>query len=64
MHKAFETATEIFEVHRNNGNEQQELRERERDHVLVAQEARGKRPREHVAHRKIEQRNGEHERND
>ena len=64
MHKAFETAAEIFEVHRNNGNEQQELRECKRNHVLVAQEARGKRPREHVAHRKIEQRNGEHERND
>ena len=64
MHKAFETAAEIFEVHRDNGNEQQELRECKRNHVLVAQEARRKRPREHVAHRKIEQRNGEHERND
>ena len=64
MHEAFETAAEILEVHRDNGNEQQELRECERDHVLVAQEARGKRPAEHMAHGKIEQRNGEHERHD
>ena len=64
MHEAFETAAEILEVHRDNGNEQQELRECERDHVLVAQKARGKRPAEHMSHGKIEQRNGEHERDD
>ena len=62
--KRFEAHTEKLEVHEDDGQQQQELGKREREHVLVAQEDPGQRPAEHMPHRQIEQRDGEAEAHD
>ena len=59
--KRFEAHAEKLEVHEDDGQQQQELGEREREHVLMAQENLGQRPAEHMPHRQIEQRDGEAE---
>ena len=62
--KRFEAHAEKLEVHEDDGQQQQELGEREREHVLMAQENLGQRPAEHMPHRQIEQRDGEAEAHD
>ena len=62
--KRFEAHAEKLEVHEDDGQQQQELGKREREHVLVAQEDPGQRPAEHMPHRQIEQRDGEAEAHD
>ena len=52
----------ILAVDIDDGQQQQKLRERERHRVFHTEEARGQRPAHHVAHREIEQRDGEEER--
>ena len=52
----------VLAVDIDDGDEQQKLRERERHRVFHAEEARGQRPTHHVAHRKIEKRDREEQR--
>ena len=52
----------VLAVDIDDGQQQQKLRECERHRIFHAEEARGQRPAHHVAHREIEQRDGEDER--
>ena len=52
----------VLAVDIDDGQQQQKLRECERHRIFHAEEARGQRPAHHVAHREIEQRDGEEER--
>ena len=62
--KRFKAHAEELEVHEYDGQQQQELGEGEREHVLVAQKELRQRPGEHMAHGQVEQRDGEAEADD
>lgn len=64
VEQRLEAHAEELEVDEHDGQQQQELRERERRHVLVPQEEPGQRPAEHVSHRQVEQGDREHGRHD
>ena len=64
MSKRFKAHAEELEVHEDDRQQQKELGEREREHVLVAQEHPGQGPAEHMPHRQIEQWDGEAEAHD
>ena len=64
MHKRLEAVDKVGVVDVDDGNEQDELGERERHAMGVVGEDAGQRPAEHVPHAYVEQRNEEDDRDD